>query len=215
MTLDEAVDQMKTILGFRTDLATKGPTELGKAQNYFERQPVHPWFILSENSTILTNLSDRRVTLPTGFIDEYEDGALYYDPQDGSDIIPLEKADYDQLVFDVGTEAEGVPAFYSIDGLYFNIFPYSTTDRYQLQMKYYKQDSPISGLSGSQTNQWLTYAPECLIARAGLILATGYRDNVALARFAAMEQEARQLLNIQNDDRKYTNRSLQVGGHHV
>lgn len=212
MTLDEAITQFSTLLGFRTDMVSKAPAMLTNAQAQYERGPVYPWFLLSEDSTILTELGDRRVPVPGDYIAEYEEGALFYDAQDGSDEEPLYKYDNDYLMKKVGSKTTGTPKWYSQDGKYFNIFPLPSAARYQLVMKYYKHDTVISSLSGSATNLWLTNAPECLIGLAGARLATGLRDNVALAQFQKMESDARAQLNIQNEEKKHSNRIYQIGG---
>jgi hypothetical protein len=214
MTLDEAMEELKVVLGFRSDLATTGPAALKKAQENYERGPVYPWFLLSENSFTQTSDTDRRVQLPSDFIAEYEEGALFYDSQeDDESWEQLYKYDYDYLVKKYGTVAVGEPQTYSFDGKYFNIFP-KPDALYKLWMKYYQHDISISSLSGSDTNLWLTNAPDCIIGRAGGILAAGYRDNVATMKFKDLENEAKAVLNIQNEDRKHSNRIYQVGGAH-
>jgi hypothetical protein len=213
MTLDEALNQMKTILGFRSDLATTGPQALKLAQEYYERGPTYPWFLVSEDSSIRTSSTDRRIRVPADFVAEYEEGALYYDKEDGSDLIQLVKKDLDYLTQKIGSATTGEPVAYSTDGLYFNIYP-MPDDLYKLWMKYYRHDAGINTLSGSTTNLWLTYAPDCIIGRAGGVLASGLRDVVAAAKFKDMEMDARVELNIQNEDRKHSNRVYQVGGPH-
>jgi hypothetical protein len=212
MTKDEAMLLLSSIMGNRSDLVTKGPTMLKMAQNHYERGPEYPWFLLSEDTTIRTQIGERRVPLPVAdFIEEYEDGALFYDAEDGSPQSELEKEDYDYLMKFYGSNCTGTPQAYSSDGLYFNIFPLPNALSL-LRMKYYKKDVDITGLSGSATNKWLTYAPNCLIGWAGQNLASTYRDVVAANRFMQIENEARLVLDRQNESHKHSNRTYQIGG---
>jgi len=182
------------------------------AQDHYERGPTYPWFLLSEDSTIRTADGDRRVPLPTGYIAEYEEGGLYYDTEvTGADLVELSKDDFDYWNAFYGSSATGEPEAYSLDGLYFNIFPLPD-DTYLLRTKVYLKDTDVSSISGDATNKWLTYAPNCIIGWAGQVLASGLRDNVAGAKFVSMESEGRKLLQIQNEERKVSNRSLQIGG---
>lgn len=211
MTKDEAMTFLSSIMGNRSDLTTRGPLMLKMAQSHYERGPEYPWFLLSESSTIRTQIGERRIPLPSDFIEEYEDGALFYDPEDGSRQCELEKEDYDYLQEFYGSDCTGTPQAYSFDGLYFNIFPLPNALSL-LRMKYYKKDVDITSLSGSATNKWLTYAPNCLIGWAGQNLAATYRDVVAANRFQQLENEARIVLDRQNESHKHSNRQYQVGG---
>lgn len=212
MLVSDALNQLSIGLGFRSDLAVRGPQQLARAQEMFEKGPDYPWFLLSEESEIMTSIGERRIPLPTDFLAEYEEGALYYDDETG-DKIELVKHDLDYLNRIYDTTATGAPEAYSLDGQYFRIFPLPDL-RYQLKMLYYKKDVDPSLISTGATNQWLTYAPECLIGAAGKVLASGLRDNVAIAFFDSMEAKGRALLNNQNEQRKHANRSYQVGGSH-
>jgi hypothetical protein len=213
MNLGEALGLIALILGNRSDLATKGQTALGIAQSHFEQGPDYPWFLVSESATIVTAIGERRIPMPTDFIGEYEEAALFYEDTDG-ELTKLAKKDYDYLVGKYTATAEGEPEMYSADGLYFNLFPLPD-DLYTLQTKFYKKDTAISTLSSGSTNKWLTYAPNCLIGWAGQNLAAGLRDTVAAARFQVLEGEGRKLLNTQNEERKHSNRQYQIGGPHV
>lgn len=210
MTLAEALTQISSITGFRTDIATRAIVQLARAQEFFEKGPDYPWFLLSEESLIVTTVGENRLPVPTDFIAEYEEGALYYAPTD-EDQIPLEKEDLDYLKEFYGTTTEGVPESYSQDGTYFRIFPLPD-DLYPIKMSYYQKATAISGLSTGDTNAWLTHAPDCIIGRAGKILAAGLRDIVAMDLFKEMESEGRVLLKVQNEEKKHSNRTYQVGG---
>lgn len=213
MTLQEALDQAKIILGFRRNLDAEIKTQLAHAQINLEQGPTLPWFLLSEVNSTLTTTGGRRIIKPTDFIREYEEGALWYAPDD-RDEIGLEKADNDFLMSYYGTTAEGEPAAYSLDGNYFKIYPLPD-DQYVIKLLYYKHDAPISGLSEDDTCLWLTYAPDCIIGRAGRIIATGLRDKDAKQEFSDMEQRGRIAMYNENEARKHVNRTYQIGGPEV
>lgn len=212
MLLSEAMLQVRTLLGFRTDLTQATLTQLTRAQEELERGPTYPWFLLSEEATTLTSENARRVQLPPDFIAEYEYGALWYVPDDVEvDELELDKKDYDDLRKSYGTTAMGPPCAYAKDGFYFRIFPLPDAE-YTLKMLYYKKDQPISSVSTDATNKWLTYAPNVLIGKAGKILAIAAGNQMALGAFTEMETQGRVLLRTQNEEQKHTNRSYQMGG---
>jgi hypothetical protein len=213
MTLGEAVDQVKILLGFRRDLDTSIKQQLNYAQVELEKGPTLPWFLLSEVNTTLTTVGGRRIIKPVDFIREYEEGALWYAPT-GEDEIALEKADNDFLMAHYGTTATGKPEAYSLDGNYFKIYPLPDA-QYTIKLLYYKHDVSISSLGDSSTNQWLTHGSDCLIGRAGRVLASGLRDRDAKAEFSDMEQRGRLTMYNENEARKHVNRTYQIGGPEV
>lgn len=213
MNLGDAIGLISTLMGFRGDLTTKAATALQLAQEHYERGPVYPWFLLSEDATIVTSIGERRIPMPTDFVGEYEEAVIFYEDEDGEEQY-LSKKDYDYLLKKFTSTTTGPPENYSADGLYFNLFPIPDA-LYTLTMKFYKKDTLISSLSNTGTNKWLTYAPNCLIGWAGQNLATGARDVVASARFQTLEAEGRKLLDTQNEERKHSNRQYQIGGPHV
>lgn len=215
MTLQEAIDHMSLIMGNRSDLETKAQAALQIAQNYYQLGPTFPWFLLSEIATIDMSVDAERIQLPSDFLAEYEEGSLFYladlDADGDDDKVFLEKGDFDDLKILFKNSDAGKPQAYSQDGRYFRLFP-TPDDTYPLYMLYYKKDTPISTLSTTETCQWLTEAPYCLMGHAGQALAYGYRDGNALDKFKTMEAQGTTKLYNQNEGRKHSNRSYQIGG---
>lgn len=208
MTRDEAVAMIKIQLGFRTDQTDNIVTALKLAQTNLEQEAVKPWFLLSERVTISTSADEPRIQLPTDFLLEHEENGLTYIPSDTSeDPVILTKDSMDQLKSIYKAE-EGEPEAYALDGMYFRIFPIPD-DAYTLEMYYYGSDDV---LSTNITNGWLTYAPMLLMGEAGLIIAGGLRDAAANGIFSRWRAEGRTQLYRQNEARKHTNTSPQIGG---
>ena len=212
MLLNEAISEIKTLLGFRSDLDEQIKSQLTRAQEYFQRGPVYPWFLLSEDATTTTSVGAQRVQLPGDFLSEFEDGALFYIPSNTElEEVALTKETYEQLMEEFERGAEGPPEGYCITGFYFRIFPIPD-EEYTLRMMYYQKDTPISNLSTADTCLWLTHAPNCLIGHAGKKLASTVGNANALAVFKEMESSAIVQLNTENEARNMTNRELLMGG---
>lgn|SRR3990167_2641242 len=164
-----------------------------------------PWFLLSENQTASTTIDEERISLPVGFLREYEEGALWVQNDDGT-WKELIKDDYDALANRFTTN--GKPRYYALDGEYFRLKP--TPDAvYALKIRAYVADSV---LSTNIENQWLLYATDLLIAETGFIMASRYlRDEPAAQTFRFEADSARTRLFIFDEARKHANRSYQMG----
>src|SRR5262249_7891893 len=146
-----------------------------------------PWFLETEVSSILTTINEERVPLPTDFLGEVEQDALwYYNPTAATSSPPvnpwiqLRKDDLDFLRGDqVGS---GPPQMYAFQGKYFRIFPLPDMT-YTLKMIYYAQDAVISLTT---ENKWLKNIPWLLIGDAGSQLAISLRDDKAFNFFNNM-----------------------------
>jgi hypothetical protein len=211
MTLGDAIYMMQWLCGKRSDLENDIKIQLTHAQAHFEKGPTMPWFLLSEVAANVTTVSTQRLTLPDDFLQEYEDGSLFYAPTDGRDEIPLEKGDYDEWMEYFGSTATGEPQAYSLDGRYYRIFPLAD-EQYPVKMLYYKKDVRCKDLGLDETCQWLTEGSDCIIGWAGNIIAAGIGARDAKATFNEMEQKGRMLLANQNESRKHVNRRYQIGG---
>ena len=69
----------------------RGQDDVIKAAIYSEIEGLeqglfHPWFLLSENNHYTITKDDRRVPVPADFLAEYEEGALYAEKADGTQI---------------------------------------------------------------------------------------------------------------------------------
>jgi len=216
VTRDQAVDIIMARLVQRTDtsLRDKIIAELVRAQDQLERGSFLPWFLLSESSETSTTADEERVGLPSNFLREYEDGALYLVKSDGS-WKELVKDDLDALrgLYPDNSKT-GEPRYYSLTGQYFILKP--VPDKiYPLRMRYYKQDSSLAGSYGDSNNienQWLRYSPELLVGMAGEVIAGQYVFNAQLAQqFGQMAAAARVALYRQDVARQEVNASRTMG----
>jgi hypothetical protein len=212
MLLSRAVERIQLLMGNRSDLSTRAVAALQDAQDALEKGPRYPWFLISEEATIVTGIGERRVPLPTDYIADTIDNTLFYYPDDTEEeSIELVKSGYEKLRLKFGTTGEGVPQAYAKSGLYYHIFPIPD-ELYTLKMKYYQKDTPISSLALSATNKWLTYSPDTIIGKAGMDLAVAFRDGNAYEKFKIMEQEGRQILTVQDAEQEVSEEELLMGG---
>lgn len=212
MLLSEAISKIQRVLGNRTDQLNSIIEELSTAQDQLERGPTFPQFLLTEDAYIRTDIDEFRIPLPDDFIAEYEEGCLWYWPDDtDTDGVCLEKYSKEYLDDLYGRVATGTPLAYARVGGYFSIFP-KPDGIYEIRMKYYAKDTAISAMQQTETNKWLTYAPDTIIGKAGAVIATALRDNFALAKFTEMESEGRRVLQIKNTYDEMANSDLIMGG---
>lgn len=228
MLATQAVSRIQRRLGFRQDLASTILDELMDAQEKFERGvPVPivasaymgrflagggsflPWFLRSEVTTAVTTIGEERVPVPTDFIREWDDDALWWfnpaaNPNIGQNMwYPLRKDDlhYNRMRFGSLWPSMAPPypqpppqpsipgpRAYSLDGKYFRIFPLPN-QIWQLKIIYYANDAVLTSDPAS-TNKWLTYAPNTLIGEAGYNVAATARDNDRMQYFEKIRDEA-------------------------
>lgn len=210
MTRDDAVAEIKQLLGFRTTLDANIVTQLQTEQNRLEIAPVKPWFLISENNYRYTTVGVAQINLPTDFLEEHEDGALWIADDTGAEApIALVKDDYDQLRPKFSLQGE--PEYYALVGENFHLFP--TPDAvYRLELIYYKRDT---SLATNIENNWLKYCSDLLVGEAGLKIASALRDDGAQKTFAGMRDQGLKKMHLQNEARLHANRGYQIGGAHV
>lgn len=215
MTRDDAIALMQIQLGFRTDQSANLITCLKVAQQQLELQPTKPWFLISEDSYIRTEVDEGRLPVPSDMLQEADDGVLYFvpdDAEDESDHVLLKKDQYDILRGNFAETASGEPQAYALLGDYFRIFPIPDDD-YLIRMIYYQQDTV---LDSNVENGWLKWAPYLLMGKAGQLLSLGgLRDSQATVVFQGWEQQGAIALHAQNVAREMANFDMQVGGPHV
>lgn len=208
MTRDEAIAQIQILLGFRTDQSANIITCMKTAQVLLESNPIKPWFLLSEKTTRITTVDEPRLSLPDDFLMEHEENGLMYVPDDtDEDLVLLRKELKDVLDKNYGRDS-GAPEAYTLDGNYFRIYPVPD-DVYTLEMFYYQQDDV---LDSNIENGWLKYAPYLLMGEAGQLIAQGLRDAKAETIFKEMAMKGRDSLYRENEARKHTNTTPQIGG---
>ena len=210
MLRDTAVARIQQKLGFKTTQADEIITAIQDAQIKLELRDELPWFLRTEIASASTVVDEERLAVPTDFIREVEESALFIfdatatDPED--EWVALEKGESDTLRVDFpGT---GTPQAYSLDGPYFRLF--KTPDAvYTMKMVYYKQDTI---LTSNIENDWLKYIPFLLIGKAGMDFAQDLRDANALAFFTEMFIENDDLFSRHNIARRVANREYLIGG---
>ena len=210
MTRDEAVTRMQRSLGFRTGLVTTLRDALVDAQSLLELEAFLPWFLLTEIASITTTANEERVPLPSNFLQEFEDGTLYFfDSSAAADeqYTPLAKDDIDFLRKELpgeGTE----PLAYGMDDSYFRLFP-TLTAAVTLKIIYYKEDTK---LTSNLENKWLKYAHDVMRGKAGMEVAGDVRDDKAFAIFQKLHDEGMVRLIRQDEARRSANRRYVMGG---
>lgn len=213
MTRDEAIIIMQQQLGFRSDQADNCVIYLKLAQQQLELEPIKPWFLVSESLTALTTATEDRIGVPPTMLEEYDDAALFYVPDEGDDEgknLDLRKDEYDVLVANYRDTAAGEPKSYALRGGYFILFP-TPDDAYTIKIVIYAQDDI---LNSNIENKWLKYAPLLLIGKALQYIPSALRDSVALQTGKDWEQQGRLAVFTMNETRDLANRELQMGGPH-
>lgn len=218
MTRDEAVQAIQRRFGLLTKRADEIVAEMQISQGILERGTrlpsgngtFKPWFLVTEVQTAVTVVSEQRVPIPTGFVAEKEDAALWIIDPDADVDDPwteLEKMEFDSMIQKYpGT---GLPRAYSYGGTYFRLAP-TPPLAYTLKIVNFQQDTFPA--MGDATNKWLTYAPEVLWAHAGLAMATPLRDSTAMKEFGRILAEGTLALWINTEERLHANRSYVMGG---
>jgi len=195
MTRDDAIELILARLGQRQNdeaLQSAAVLEMNLAQKQLERGAFKPWFLLSELRDTVTQAGEERLALPADYLQEAENGALWL-VQNGVRT-ELVKTDY-ELGLQQYPNA-GVPKKYSLNGKYLRLHP--TPDAvYSLQSQFFVSQPLITvaynpTVHGTDTNAWLTYAEDWLIAETGKALAAAYtRDTELAVIFGGMATEAR------------------------
>lgn len=210
MTRSQAVTRIQRILGFRSDLSTEIIDALQDAQVELEESPELPWFLKNEALSGLSTIANvETVTLPSDFIREYEDDALWlFDTTAAASDqwTPLVKDDLQFLR--AALPGTGKPEAYYLGVSSFFIKP--TPDAvYTLKFIYYARDVI---LSTDVQNKWLQYAHDLMIGMAGKKIAAPTRDSVAYGEFEKLEQIGRARVLGDTTARNVENRRLAMGG---
>lgn len=212
MLRDDAVARIKRRLLYRSGSTIDADivNALQDAQVRLEGRPFLPWFLVSEVSSILTTSGEERIPLPTGFIREIEQDALwYYNSAAATDEqwTPLMKDDLDALRS--AYPGVGAPKAYALLDDYFRIFP--TPDAaYTLKMIFYKEDTV---LDTNVENGWLLHAPWLMIGEAGADIAASLGMEKAEMRFDKQAADAVRDLFIETTAREEAGRSRVKGGY--
>jgi hypothetical protein len=219
MIRSEAEDFIRDILGRSgTDLRTQIIASMNLAKRQLEGSPFLPWFLITEVSSATTVIGEERLTLPTNFLREVEEeGALFIYDTSGvtstteNEWIELVKWDNETLRNEYSdlADSRARPTHYALVGNYFKLYPVPDAN-YTVKMLYYGKVTDFS--AGTDTeNVWLKWAPDLLIARAGLWVARRVRDKTAQAIFAEEFKAALQRVRVEDEARRQANFSQWMG----
>lgn len=212
MTRDEAVAEIKRILGFRTGTTHDSAIiqQLKTTQERLEREPELPYFLRTEVSSITTEASEERIALPSDFLMEWEEDALWHFNTDADSDAETWTALYkDELAFlRKSLPGEGKPQAYAFDGSYFRLFPTPDAE-YTIKMIYFGADTV---LDTNVENKWLRHLSELLIGDAGAMMAAGMRDASAITVFANMKASGKAKLVTQQSALDGAGRRYVMGG---
>lgn len=210
MIRDAAVSRVKRGLGFSTNRDAVIVEALQDAQQTLEQLDDLPWFLKTEVSTISTVSGEERVPIPSDFLRENEDDAMYYfnasAVEDVDKWVELVKDDADLLRKVLS--GTGSPEAYALSGEYFRIFP-TPDDVYPLRMIYFQQDTL---LTTNIENLWLKHFPLLLVGEAGADIAQSLHDQGATQRFQLLAAQQRVFLFKANQARQHENRRYVMGG---
>lgn len=206
MTRSEAISLIAGRLGERTGLETWIGTEMDACQQFdLERGETLPWFLLTK-APIATAADDPDYTV-TGFLREDDEGGLWCPDEDGR-LRLMKKDDYSILKADDALQDTGRPSHYALKGLLFYLFPVPDAI-YNLELHFYKADT-IPG--DAETNNWLTYAADVLVASTGYRMARHLRDKDAVALFKEDLLQARARLLKEDTARRHAGMAEYMGG---
>ena len=198
-------------LGFSSAHASRIVIALKNAQTRREQDPFLPWFLKTDSAIQPVTVADQRtVALPTGFLREVEDDALYYvNADESSKLIPMEKQDHLDYLYNTYGVTEGTPAEYFVGKTNFHIFPLPDAV-YTLQLnQYYKA---ATSLASDVENDWLLYAEDTIIGDAGYVIAKALRDRKAQDFFKVMQREGTARMILGTTAREEENVEHQMGG---
>lgn len=224
MTRDEAIDLLVLRLGDWTEGKDKGYIlgELKQSQIALEQgagmEDELPWFLLNDIFDAANNLQNEataldQIIIPSDFLEEDKKGTLWmYDSTEENPWIKLTKSDTVQDILEARREysvVSGVnttPTHYAIHKGVILLGPEYPSVQETFRWSYYKKDTV---LDTNIENNWLKYAPDLLIAHAGVTLAGGYLQNADKKTwFEGMVAHYIDLLKNSNKRREMNNAPL-------
>lgn len=179
--------------------------EIAQAIRRLEEREFHPWFLLSEMNFYTTKIGETRVVIPSGFLMEYEEGSLYYIPDEGSPVT-LVKQSLDQIRDN--NSVAGVPEFYALTNRYFRLYPVPDGE-YKVEMIFYRRSEFLKKETGE--NPWYDEASDLVVAEACWGMLTARRDKSADYWRNISNQEFQRLMT-RDTERREVNRDVTFGG---
>jgi hypothetical protein len=205
----EAVANVAKKLGNRTDLDSSIEAEMQLAQVELETARMLPWWMLKEYYTDLA-ADATKIEVPTGFLREYEEGALWVEDTTASTFTVLQKTSLDVLRrVEATDESDEVPEYYALVGMEFHVAPPAASQT-RLRIVCYTKGETLA--NPTDTNVWLDNNPEMLIAKTGMRMAQYLRSTELFAMFQSQYIEATQAQEIVNVAREMDNFEGFMGG---
>lgn len=208
MLRDTAVSIIAQRLGNRTDLDAKIVTEMQLVQDTLERAELLPFFLLTEMATTQTTAGEERVAIPSDFLKEFEEGALwYYNSGESPSWKPLARKNIQDVKGAFTSDEEtGAPQYYTLTGNYYRIAPVPD-DVYILKQFYYAKDTV---LSSNVENNWLKFAAEWFICETGVRISAYIQNDKMVQLFARDLAKAKDAFWRYNEGRKHSNQDYRM-----
>lgn len=212
LTRDQIITSCAERLGKRTDLVTSMETEIVYVQSMvLEGKEWLPWFLETEDDSLVCVVGDNEVALPSDFLIENDEmGGLEINIQTNNDE-PWQELTKDDLMilrrrFPEPTSA--TPRGYSLRGNTIILTP--TPDiAYPLRLNYFARDTE---LSTNVANQWTTEAADVLTAELLYFMAKDYiKDNEMAQGFATDAARAWRRLHSKHIARRENGGKRMVG----
>lgn len=179
--------------------------ELQTAQRRLEDDPSLPWFLLADRSHHMLTQYEERVALPSDFVRENEEDELRIkiSSEPDTSYTALKKDHWDSVPLPFRPGVFDRPRYFTLWGEYLILSPAPDRADYIIQMTYWKRDTLIAL---ETENLWLRYAPDFLMAEAGINLAIAIGNQGALQLFTSQRLQMKTLLHNQTIARQETNR---------
>lgn len=202
MMRDALIASVAVRLGQRQDLVPAMEGELNIIQEtVLESHHWLPWFLETELAWTDVVVGEERVPLPTDFLREIEDQALWLRDSSGELLGELPRKAYDDLLRTF--PLTGRPKAYSTNDAYFFLRPVAD-QAYQVAMRYYAKE-PL--LTADGENKWLKHAPQVVMYELASVMAGEYMQYPELATlFQGKAQQAwdrlyRKHISVEEDNR--------------
>lgn len=210
MDRDTARARVQFNMSNRTSHTAQILLAMQDAQLELEKMPDLPWFLKKEISSVTTVADEERLLVPTDFLREFEEDALYY--YDGTaaaseqwTVLFKESLDFLRGNY----SGSGKPEGYALDGKYFRLFPTPDVSTYTIKMIYYYADSL---LTTNIENQWLLYAPRLIIGKAGMDIGAAIGDKRGMDLSQKMYNDAFDVFERDQEARRHVGRRYTMGG---
>lgn len=209
MLRDAAVDIIMKRLGNQTDTTLRDDiiAEMAQAQaTTLEGGRFHPWFLVSDETALVTVSGDEAVALPADFLTLWDYGGLSrYDSALDDPYIEMIRDDWDEIK--AYFNYSDAPTHWDIAGANLLMRPLADA-AYPLRFWYITRGESLAGTYGDAANienVWLEHASDWLIAETGKVIAEQYLqyrpDAVRTWETQALRAQARlQVLNIKMEE---------------